>query len=101
MNTNKTLSLSRDLTNERISMPYPHVKILDPTDAVALILPELPTGELPVLCDLNGCTRQLASIKKSALVLRSLSNVTKLQYCISKTVSRDLTNTIDIMEVLA
>ncbi len=101
MSINQTPILSRELTNDRISRPYPNVEVLEPSDALALVLQSMDKGELPVLCTVNGSTRRLISIKLSACTLRDLSKVTKLRYNKEEGVFRDLNTIDDIMEVLA
>lgn len=100
MNTSQTPILSRNITNDRISMPYPHVEVLEPTDPLALVLGSMEEGELPVLCTINGSTRKIKAIRKSAITLLDLSRVTKLIYSISADNKRELKNIDDIMEVL-
>lgn len=92
--------LSQELTNEHISMPYPHVKVLDPSDALALILQSLPKGDLPVLCEYKGQCRQLAKIKLSAPVLLHLSKVSSITYCKEVSDAVKLVTVDDIMGVL-
>lgn len=93
-------SLNKDITNERVSMPFPHVMLLEPSDAVALVLPELPKGELPVLCEYNGTCRQIGSIRKSALVLNQLSKISRIEYCKSSSDSMLINSPMDTVEVL-
>lgn len=101
MNISQIQSLNENLTNEQISMPYPHVRLLEPSDAVALVLPELPTGDLPILCEINGVIRQLATIRKSAPLLVSLSKVSAIEYVKSKTSICSIKTAVDAMEVIA
>lgn len=100
MNTEVIQSLNPDLTNDKISMPYPNVRILEPTDAIALVLPCLEVGDLSVLCEINGTTRKLASIRNSATVISKLLRVTKLVYNKTSNESKELCSNLDIMEAL-
>lgn len=100
MNTNQIQSLNADLTNEHISMPYPHLMMSNPNDAVALVLTSLPTGDLPVLCTYKGSTRQLTKIRRSALTILPLSKVVSLDYVKSATDSVPIKSPCDILEVL-
>ena len=100
MSTMEIQSLNPNITNDRISMPYPHLKLLDPSDAIALILPSLKDGELPVICEYNGTVRQLAKVKKSALVLNTLLKVSGLVYAKDVNTNLKITSTSEIMEVL-
>lgn len=93
-------SLSKDLTNDRVSMPYPHIKILEPSDAIALVLPALPEGDLPVLCVYNGVCRQLGSVRKSALIINQLSKISKLEYVKSAEYITSIKTPLDALEVL-
>lgn len=100
MKTTDIQSLNRDITNERVSMPYPHLRVLNPNDAIALMLPELPEGDLPVLCDFNGTCRQIGSIRKSAIVINDLRKITGLKFFKSKDVAVDIKTSLDAVEVL-
>lgn len=99
MKTPEIPLLSAELTNERIRMPYPHIRLLDTSDAVALMLPELPVGDLPVICEYGGVTRQIGSIKKSALVLNNLLKISRLIYVADEKSTFNLTNVESIMEI--
>lgn len=100
MRTPATPLLSRELTNERISMPYPHVKALVVSEALALVVTSLPKGDLPVLCEHKGTLRQVASIKYSAPCINQLRKVSPLLFVKDANVSQELNSVIDVMEVL-
>jgi hypothetical protein len=93
-------TLSSDITNEHISMPYPHVRVLEPNDAIALILPELPTGDLPVVCEFNGTCRQIGSIRASATILNNLRKISAIEYYKVKGDSKLINSPLDAVEVL-
>jgi len=99
MSTMEIQSLNREITNEHVSIVYPHVKIVDPNDAIALVLPELPVGDLPVLCEFKGSCRQIGSILKSALVLNDLRKICKLEYHKSPETVLTITESKDAVEV--
>lgn len=94
-------SLSKNLTNDRIDMPYPHVKVLEPSDALALLIPILSQGELPVICEFEGTTRKIGSIRKSALVLKDLSRVSKMIYYKNEAECFDCNDTPAILEAMS
>lgn len=100
MNIAKIQSLDRNISNTKISMPYPHLRIIDVSDAIALVIPSLDKGDLPVICEFDGVTRQVGSIRKSALVIKQLSRITRLSYCKSEDVSIDVSDMKDLLEVL-
>lgn len=100
MSTNQIQSLNADLTNDHISMPYPHLMMIEPNDAVALVLQSLPAGDLPVLCTYKGSTRQLTKIRRSAIPIYHLSKIVKLKYVASADKSVPLKSSVDILEVL-
>lgn len=81
MSSQRIQSLNPNISSDRIKMPYPHLKLLEPSDAVALVMPSLDTGDLPVLCEFEGITRKLGSIRYSALVLATLVKISKLSLC--------------------
>lgn len=101
MNTTEIQLLNPDIANERISMPYPHVELLEPSDAVALILSSLPKGDVPVICTYQGKQRKIASIRKSALVIMALLKVSKLKFHKDANDVLPLKTSTDIMEVLS
>ena len=94
-------SLSKNLTNDRIDMPYPHVKVLEPSDALALLVPILSKGDLPVICEFEGTTRKIGSIRKSATVLKDLSRVSKMLYYRGPDQFIDCKDTDSIMEAMS
>lgn len=96
----KIQPLNRDLASERVSMVYPYLKVLDPSDAVALVLPGLDKGDLPVLCTYNGKTRKLASISDSAIMIDRLRRVSRIAYVTAEGQEMELKTVYDIMEVI-
>ena len=101
MSTLEIPSLNQNITNEHISMPYPHVMLKNPSDALALVLTSLPQGDLPILCEYKGACRQLASIRKSALCLNNLFKVSSMQFVKSASDIITIKSVKDIMEVLS
>ena len=91
--------LSRDFTNERIKMPFPHIRLLDPSDAVALVLPSLDKGDLPVLCSVGGVTKQIGAIRRSAKVISALMHVTDIEYISSPGNSAKICTTQDAINI--
>ena len=69
MSTNQKLLLNQNLTNERVSMPYPHIMLLQLTDAVPLLLPELPPkySNFPIY---HQPTLKIQSVPSVVFVLR-------------------------------
>lgn len=100
MNTSEIRSLNPDIVNGKISMPYPHVELLEPTDAAATLIKLLPTGDLSIICEVKGKRRRIGSIRKSAIAIQDLMRVSKLAYCRSATERKILTSGEDILEVL-
>lgn len=94
------LSLNPNIANDRISMPYPHIKVLNPSDAIALVVPSLPKGDLPVICEFDNTLRKIGSILPSALVLKSLKAVTPIEYWRSAEDGFLIKSSVDILEVL-
>lgn len=94
-------SLNPNIANDRISMPYPHVRILTPSDAIALVVPSLPEGDLAIICEFNGTTRKIGSVAHSATTLSKLSRIAKIQYAKSADTVIDINNIDDIMEALS
>ena len=101
MSISQIQSLNRELTNDKISMPYPHVVISNPSDPVALVLSSLPKGDLPIICTINNSTRMIGSIRNSAICLKHLLSVSPLVYCKAKGDTSELKTVTDILEVIA
>ena len=93
-------SLNRNLSLERVKMPYPHIKVLEPSDAIALVVPSLPKGDLAVICEFEGTTRKIASIAYSALVIHNLSKVSSIVFCKDENSKVRINNSTDILEVM-
>lgn len=100
MRTEEIRSLNGNLTNDEIDMPYPHLYVTNPTDAVALVLTALPRGELSVLCEHKGLLKRIGSIEVSAINLLKLSKVCELSYFQTAENVQLLKTSIDIMEAL-
>lgn len=94
------LLLSQNLTNDRIKMPYPHVKILQPSDSIALIVPTLPKGDLPLICEFDGTIRKIGSVANSALLLKDLMTITTIEYWKSASEGYLVKSSLDLLEVL-
>lgn len=94
-------SLNPNIANDRISMPYPHVRILTPSDSVALVVPSLSEGDLAIICEFNGTTRKIGSVTRSATTLDKLSRIAKIQYAKSADTIIDINSIDDIMEALS
>lgn len=74
------VTLSKDFALDRISMPFPNVKVLEPSDALALVVPSLPKGDLAVICEYQGSIRKLASVAYSALVVNTITKVSPVEF---------------------
>lgn len=79
MSSRKIQSLNPNIASDTISMPYPHLRLLEPSDAVALVLPSMESGDLPVICEYEGITRKLGNVRYSALSLATLVKISKLE----------------------
>lgn len=95
-----TQSLNRNIANNRADMPYPHVEIMEPSDAVALILESLPDGELSVLFNVDGKLWKSKPIAYSALALLPLVKVSKLKLCKDAQTSKVISSPEDILEAM-
>lgn len=101
MSTRVTHTLNSEIANDRVAKKYPYLEILEPSDALAIVLPEMDNGELPVLCTIGGSTRRLASIRLSAIAIRDLSLITALSWHKDADTAIKLETIEDIMEVLS
>ena len=100
MRTEEIRSLNENLTNDKISMPYPHLFIDDPSDAVALVLPALPVGPLSVLCEHGGLVKRIRSIEVSALHINKLRKVCTIKYYQNADTCKNVVTPEDVMEVM-
>jgi hypothetical protein len=73
------MQIDTTLSNNRIKLPYPHVKVLHATEALSVVLPVLPKGELAVLCEYSGTLRKIGSVSPSPLCLEKLVRVTPIE----------------------
>lgn len=95
------LLLNPNLTNDRINMPYPHVKVLAPSDSIALVVPSLPKGDLAVICEFENTLRKIGSIRNSALVLKDLQKISPIEYWKSADTGFLVKSAKDLLEVLS
>lgn len=93
-------SLDRNITNKKISMPYPHIKVTDVSDVLALVIPSLDKGDLPIICEFEGVTRQVGSIRKSAVVIKHLMDISGVVYCKSEDLQVPIKSMESLLEVL-
>lgn len=93
-------SLNTNLTNDKIDMPYPHLYIQNPSDAVALVLTALPRGDLSVICEHKGIIKRIGSIEMSAISLKKLSKVCQLSFYCTADNSYEVKTPDSIMEVI-
>ena len=100
MSTKTIQSLNRDIANDHETVKYPYVEVLEPSDCIALILPSIEAGDLPVLCTFEGKRRQIGKIRKSALTLSALNSVTKLSFHRDAFTSIDINGPKECLEVL-
>lgn len=101
MNISQIRTLNPNIANDHISMPYPHIELLEPSDAVALVLESLEKGDLPVICTYDNTVRKIASITRSALDILTLSRVSKLVFHRNPTDAVQLDSGKTIVEVLS
>ena len=85
---------------ERVRMPYPHVKVLEPSDALALMVPSLPKGDLSIICEYQGTVRKLASVAYSAVTLNYLYKISKIELCKDENSCYTINSAEDILEAM-
>lgn len=73
---------------------------MEPSDAIAWVVPSLPSGNLPLLCTYQGTTAKVGSCAISALTLQLLLKITKLRVYLSRDSYKDINNIDDIMDVV-
>ena len=100
MSTQQIQSLNKDIASPRESLQFPYVEVMNPSDCIALVLPNIEVGDLPVLCTFEGKRRQIGKILKSAKTLSTLLSITKLRYHKDIHTFVDLQNNVDCLEVL-
>ena len=83
----------------RISFEYPHLMIESPGDPIALIVPSLEEGSLPVLCRVDDTVYKVGTIDSSAINIYTLLRITKLSYHVSPSEIIELHTPDDIMRI--
>lgn len=91
--------IDEDIATPHTKRRYPFIRLLDANDALALIVPSLPPGELPIVMTYKGSTRQLGTVEKSALALCKLLPITRIEYVRASDDSTLLTTNMDMLEM--
>ena len=92
--------LGKNLTNDKIDMPYPCIRLYDISDALSLVIPQLPTGEISVVIEHEGVVRRVGKVARSALVLMQIRKLSRLTYYKNAAESFDVNTAEDLMEAL-
>jgi len=92
-------SIDENIATPRTKLTYPYIRILDASDTLALIIPALEKGELPIIMTYKGVTRQLGTVTKSALELRKLLPITRLEYVHRPNDATLIQNNVDMLEM--
>lgn len=100
MKNQRIQSLNPNIASDRVKTPYPHAMLLQPSDAVALVLPSLDKGDFPILCEYKGDTRRLGNIDYSALQLSALLRLSPLRIVKSPEESVVVKTNLELMEAM-
>ncbi len=92
--------LNKQTALGRVNYTYPYILVMDPGDPIALVVPSLEKGELPVLCDVDNVTYKVGEISRSALTISKLLRVTRLKYYKSKDTCVTINTAEDILRVM-
>ena len=92
-------SLDENTATPRVSLTYPYIRIVDPTDALALIIPSLPKGDLPLVMTYKGVTRVVGKITKSAIEINKLTKLSRLEFVKSPNTATPLNCGMDILDL--
>ena len=94
------VTLSTDYALNRVKMPYPNVKVLEHSDALALVVPSLPKGDLAIICEYKGSVRKLASVTYSALTIAALLKLSPVEFNKDANTCVTCRTVMDIMEAM-
>lgn len=94
-------TLSRNLTNEKISMPYPNIRIMNPSPAFALVFQALPKGDISVVFEKDGKLLRPGCIERSAFNLKKLMAVSEVIFNIDEEISLQLNTGADILDAIS
>lgn len=92
-------SINEDYATPRSNLSYPYLRILDISDALALIVPSLPAGKLQLVMTYKGVTRVVGQISSSALCIAKLIKLSRLEFVRDKNDVTLLTTGKDILEL--
>lgn len=87
------------LRSRKTSMPYPHVKLTELNRCIPVVISSLEKGDVPVLGTLNGVTKIVANMSKSALNINKLIKVSNISLVLSDYEEYLITNIVEYMEV--
>lgn len=88
------------LRSRSVTTPYPHIKIISELNfCVPAVVSALEDGECPLLGTLNGTTKIIKNISKSALNIHKLIRVTDIAIALSPDDIREIKSIEDYMEV--
>lgn len=93
-------TLDRQTALDRVGMSYPYLMIRTPGDPIALVVPQLEYGDMPLLCSVDGVLYKVGSIFKSALTIHTLLRVTALDYYRDANTVIQLKSADDIMTAI-
>lgn len=91
--------LSRKLTNDIVDLKYPCVKVLEPSDALALMMDRLPKGDLPVVCEYENELYVIQEIENSPITVNHLRKVVAIEWYYDVDTCSELRTPEDVMEV--
>lgn len=87
------------LRSRAVTMPYPHISIVDLNKCVPLVISTLEEGDVPLLGTLNGVTKIVKKISKSSMNINKLIRVTELELAITEDDVNKVTDLLSYMEV--
>ncbi len=92
--------LNRQSALHRVVYEYPYVLVKNPGDPIALVVPTLEPGSLPVLCVVDDVTYKIGCIALTASTVCTLLRVTGLDLYKSAQDVIPLKTHVDVMNAL-
>ena len=91
--------IDSNFANSRINLPYPHVRVLSVSDALSIVIPCLPTGDLSVICEYNSIMHRIASVSDSPHVLEKLVRISAIEVCKSESEKYMITERGQLLDI--
>ncbi len=96
---NTLSSIDKDIATPHSKLNYPYVKIMEPSNAIALVISSLEHGDVQITIDYEGKLRQIGSVRNSPVLLYRLVRISPIEYYQSEDMHYTLRNNEDILSI--